>query len=268
MPLLLLPPRYTSDSIALWEAASRLGWSVRRLYGWRFPEEAAAGDVVIYGEIFFAAAVAEQMGVALMEPPLEWLVMLPERFRRRRIGFTSITGLHTIPFPGFVKPADGKSFPPAVYREAGSIPMIDILPPGTPVLWSEPVAWELEIRAFVLDRQVRTLSLYARDGDYTDQQGSDGELAAASEFLAEFLADPLVALPPAVVVDCGIIRGRGWGVVEANPCWSAGIYRCNPEEVLRVIARSCIRSDMLTASDRAWVIERGDDVIGAGSAGP
>jgi hypothetical protein len=33
MPMLMLPPRYTPDSIALWEAATAAGWDVERLHG-------------------------------------------------------------------------------------------------------------------------------------------------------------------------------------------------------------------------------------------
>src|SRR5262245_38856761 len=43
------------------------------------------------------------------------------------------------------------------------------------------------------------------------------------------LAERTVALPPAFVVDVGLIEGRGWAVVEFNPAWCSGLLgACNP----------------------------------------
>ena len=37
MPTLILPPRYTSDSIGVSKAAVQAGWEVERLSSWRVP---------------------------------------------------------------------------------------------------------------------------------------------------------------------------------------------------------------------------------------
>jgi len=50
MTTLVLPPRYTSDSITLSRAASRKGWEVCRFTSWRVPEGFDAEKVVLYGE--------------------------------------------------------------------------------------------------------------------------------------------------------------------------------------------------------------------------
>lgn len=50
MPTLVLPPRYTPDSIALASAAAEQGWSVERLSSWRPPAWLAGEEVVLYGE--------------------------------------------------------------------------------------------------------------------------------------------------------------------------------------------------------------------------
>ena len=42
------------------------------------------------------------------------------------------------------------------------------------------------------------------------------------------LADPVVELPAALVIDAGVIRGVGPAVVEANEASGAGIYGCDP----------------------------------------
>lgn len=72
-------------------------------------------------------------------------------------------------------------------------------------------------------------------------------------FAARAATDPAVALPPAVALDVGLIRDRGWAVVEANAAWGSGIYGCDPREVLKVVGRACVPRDRLTATDRPWV---------------
>jgi hypothetical protein len=42
-------------------------------------------------------------------------------------------------------------------------------------------------------------------------------------------------LPRAVVVDVGLIAGRGWAVIEFNAAWGAGLNGCDPEKVLPAI---------------------------------
>jgi hypothetical protein len=36
-------------------------------------------------------------------------------------------------------------------------------------------------------------------------------------------------------MDVGVIQHRGWAVVELNAAWGAGIYGCDPDEVLEVV---------------------------------
>ena len=62
-------------------------------------------------------------------------------------------------------------------------------------------------------------------------------------------------LPPAVVVDVGLIDDRGWAVVEFNPVFCAGLLGADPAAVLPVLARACRPRDHLGADER-WVIER------------
>lgn len=38
MPTLLLPPRYTPDTNAVWQAAVAAGWQTERIHGWRVRE--------------------------------------------------------------------------------------------------------------------------------------------------------------------------------------------------------------------------------------
>jgi len=47
-------------------------------------------------------------------------------------------------------------------------------------------------------------------------------------------------LAKSAVVDVGTIRGRGWAIIEQNAPWGAGIYGCDPVEVLHAIRHSML----------------------------
>ncbi len=47
-------------------------------------------------------------------------------------------------------------------------------------------------------------------------------------------------LPDAFVLDAGVIRGRGAVIVEANEASGAGIYGCDPLNVLEVLRAATI----------------------------
>src|SRR5438034_11023516 len=85
MPTLVLPPRYTPDSIALGGAAATAGWEVERLASWRVPDWLVGRDVVLYGEPLFAAVVAEPLGIALIEPTFGWLPSMALEYRQREV---------------------------------------------------------------------------------------------------------------------------------------------------------------------------------------
>jgi hypothetical protein len=219
MPTLILPPRYTDDSIALWRAATgTAGWSTMRLSGWRLDPGFPADHPVPYGEPLFVLTVADQLGLAPLEPPLDFLALLPWRFRRRHVRFAAGSDIPTLEFPAFLKPADDKCFPAAVYRSAAELARFAI-PDAVPILWSEPVSWEVEFRCFIAGRRNLTLCPYARHGELSQAEdgswvSSDDERSAAAEFLRDLLASSEIDLPPALVIDVGLIEGRGWAIVE------------------------------------------------------
>jgi hypothetical protein len=246
MPTLVLPPRYTPDSAAVGDAARRAGWEVERLPTWRVPDHLSGRDVVLYAEPLFAAVVAEDLDLSLMEPPHDWLARLPREYTLREVRFTTLAEARQMQAAAFVKPAEEKCFPAGVSSSGGDLPGDEVLPGTTPVLLSEPVEWEVEFRCFCLDGRVLTLSPYWRDG--RTAQADDGswpasaeELERARELASAVLADPRTSLPPAVVVDVGVVRGRGWAVVEANSAWGSGVYGCDPDAVLQVVRRACVR---------------------------
>lgn len=236
MPTLILTPRFTDDAQALWRAAQRLGWNVERLSSWRVPDELKTiPEPVLYVEGLFSAVIAEDFGVRLPEPPVDWLPGLPFEYRRREIFMMTLASARSIVRRSFMKPPNDKSFPAGIYT-GGDLPIE--FDEAAPVLVSEVVTWEKEFRCFVLDRQVRTMSIYLRNGilqrefDFTAEED---ELDDARAFAETLLLDHRVTLPRAAVIDVGVIQDRGWAVVEQNAAWGSGIYGCNPSEVLEVI---------------------------------
>ncbi|RYE86845.1 MAG: DUF4343 domain-containing protein [Myxococcales bacterium] len=261
MPTLLLSPRYTPDSIALWHAAIDAGWGVERLHGWRLPEGVAVDEPVFSDEPLLALMVAEGLGAHLLEPTLDWLTTLPARHLRRPVQFTTLERARSLPGPVFLKPADDKCFPARVYASGAELPALDALDPSTPTLASGPVSFEVEYRGFVADRKLHTMSPYVRGGDiardaHGDWPAPPGEPDEARAYLDELLADPAVDVPAATVIDVGRIAGVGWAVVEANPAWGAGICGCDPHAVLPVLRRACRSAAELTADDRRWLVAR------------
>jgi hypothetical protein len=244
--ILVLPPRYTEDSIALWEAAGRLGWKTERLPGWRPPEWLVEerGDVAVYGEPLFAATVADQIAISLLEPPLDWVARIPTDYTKRSIEFTDLASARTVAEKRFFKPADDKAFVAGVYESGAELP--DHVESQVAVLTSDVVEWEVEFRAFMLNGEPLAVSPYWRSGQLAKNESGGwpfegAERDDALRFAAEVLADERVTAPPAVALDVGLIKGKGWGVVEANPCFGSGIYGCDPEQVLRVVARASVR---------------------------
>src|SRR5439155_23989040 len=119
--------------VAVDRAARAAGWSVERLATWRVPEWLRGQDVALYGEPLFAAVVAQDLGLALLEPPFDWLPTLPAEYLRREVRFAILGEARQLQQPAFVKPADDKCFLPAVFRSGEQLPSEEVLPGGTPV---------------------------------------------------------------------------------------------------------------------------------------
>jgi hypothetical protein len=146
--------------------------------------------------------------------------------------------------PSFIKPADEKCFEARVYSSGVELPVPGPLPEDLPVLIQEVVAWSSEFRCFILDRKVVTSSAYWRDGqpaksDDGSWSSTDAELDNANRFCEAVLQDQSVAIPSAVAMDVGMIRNRGWAVIESNAAFGSGIYGCDPVAVLQVLRRAC-----------------------------
>ena len=256
-PMLLLSPRNNASSKLIEEAALETGIDCRRLSSWQPPQDLLGRlDIFAYGEPLFAALMAESFQCNLIEPPFDWLPSLPSSFVNRSVELTTLSEARTRTARIFAKPADDKCFPAGVYEDGKSITASNLLPNTVPVLISEIVQWVNEYRFFVLDRKVMTGSLYSEYGELAQTAGSAEIYNEAREFVESLLSDETLQIPPAAAIDVGLIKDRGWSIVESNPAFGSGIYSCDPKQVLPVLARSFVHCSKITDQDRNWIIER------------
>lgn len=256
--ILVLPPRFTTDSITMSRTATCLGWRVERLSSWRVPAELGGIGAGVYGEPLFVTVVAGALAIEVLEPLAEWLPAVPFRWVKRQVRLTTLGEARRLVGSHFIKPVADKCFAAKVYASGADLPPDSVLDDAELVLVAEPVSWRIEFRAFVLDRHVVTLSPYLREGCLVEQ--SDGTWAASAEefvaaeaFCKEVLTDPDFRTPAAFVLDVGEIADRGWAVIEANAAWGSGLYGCDPEMVLRTVRRACVPKRREHADDWAWI---------------
>jgi len=218
-----------------------LGWTVERLTSWRVPMELkGVPEPILYLEGLMGPTLAAEFGLRLIEPPIDWLPRLPEEYRKRWVRLSTLGETRPLAEPAFVKPPNDKSFPAAVYLGAN---LPKDFADDTPVLVAEVVVWEKEFRCFLLDRQIRAFSIYLRNGELQRQNDfahTDEEGAKMIEYVQTILADGRIDLPRATVLDVGVIRDRGWAIVEQNAAWGSGLYGCDPVEVLEVLRHTAL----------------------------
>jgi hypothetical protein len=240
MPTLLLTPRQTEDAQELWRGAVRLGWKVHRVHGWKVPDEDPS-DVAVYAEPLLATRIAQHLGLDLLGPADDWLPSIQECWRKRSIQLADMKDARNGAERRFIKSAGGKEFDARIYDSGRDLPHGEMISDSLPVLVQEVVHWDVEYRCFVSERTVKAASSYWRHGKEARDENkiwSDAELPDAAEFCNEFLRDSDVHVPEACVIDVGIIRERGWAVIECNAAWSSGIYGCDGAAVLPVILRA------------------------------
>ena len=251
-PTLVLTDRRQDDDQRLWRAAVRRGWSVVRVRGIQITSW-PTGPAAVYVEPLFAHAVADKLDLRLLDPVPGFLAGLPRRYVHRDIVLTTLSEARRGDRPRFVKPPNDKSFVARVYERGGDLP--DDLPGDTPVLSADVVAFDVEHRMFMLDGRVVASSPYRRFNELSERHeffAPDDEAAAAQHFAESLVNDPAVeGLPTAVVLDVGRLQGGPndaglsddgrWAVVEANGAWGSGLYGCDADAALDVIARCAVR---------------------------
>jgi ATP-grasp domain, R2K clade family 2 len=183
---------------------------VVRLVNWRLPDEPKLiSEPVLYLEALMAEEIAIQLGVCLLDTPSNWLPNIPQEYRKRWIYLTILGEAKQNQKTAFIKPPNDKSFPARVYT-ATDLPTD--YPDEMLVLVAEIVRWEKEFRCFILNRCLKTFSIYLRNGelqsenDFAHTEKEDFEVRT---FVEMVLSDERVELPQAIAIDVGVIHGRG-----------------------------------------------------------
>lgn len=246
-PTLLLPPTYSTEAEALRKAAQARDWNIHRVLRCQTPF--TAGPIAVHGPLPFCDSVASRMMLGLLDPPDDWLGRLPQHFLLRDLWVGTVADLHRVKERSFVKPANDKVFQYGTYERGSDVPVRHIQD-SCPIIVSEVVAWDLEVRLWILDRQIVAAEHYRIIGDHEPEDVT----RQATAFGQQVLADPSYDLPSGVVLDVGHIEERGWAVVEANQAYASGIYgEQNHQAILDVVQRSSDGLEVVKPEDVKFV---------------
>jgi hypothetical protein len=212
------------DAVAnAWIAGS--GTVMRLGRFWEPPESLVREQVRLYGNDTFCLVLEQKLNLTLVSPPEDLLLRLESKWLNRSVRGEQLAKMSSATYPLFAKPAAPKLFRAAVYSSWQELETeTQGLDPSTAVLVSEVVELNGEVRSFILGGRVLTHALYEGDAD----------IEHAARMLSSIASE--VELPETCVIDLGHIVGRGWGVVEANASWGAGLNGCDPEAAARCIA--------------------------------
>lgn len=242
MPSLICSSRYTVDSQILRKTAQGLGWETLRLDGNTIPDwfDPPDDQIALFYTAPHAFDIARQLGRQLAGCNPDWTCNLPSEFLLRELRQTSLKEALSQAEGKFVKHSVSKAFPAQIYDTDSLSAATSAIHPDSLVHIGEPVTWTHEFRCFVADQSVQTISPYVYHGEIvTDYDSfpvvSQAELDQVHAFARQVLTHSSVVVPPAFVMDVGLIANRGWAVVECNECWASGIYACDPASVLRTL---------------------------------
>ncbi|HEX7644381.1 MAG TPA: ATP-grasp domain-containing protein [Burkholderiaceae bacterium] len=226
---LLLPDKPDPERDAVADAWVAAGGKAERIGRFWEPPAYDAQTVRLYGNDTFCLVLAQKLGLELVSPPDDLLLLLPEVFVKRGLQVSTLADAATLAYPAFIKPLVPKLFKAAVYRElADLLAECKGLGGDTVFLISEIVVFESEVRAFVLQGRVLDVAVYEGRADLNDALAFANAVAKQG------------SLSPACVVDVGWIAGRGWAVIEANAAWGAGLNGCSAVSVLPAIAAASL----------------------------
>jgi hypothetical protein len=244
--MLVLSPRFSTDSDDFWRAAVAEGWNVHRAIRCRVPEWAEMPCV--YGEVAFCDMMAERLDLGLLEPPNTWLSTLPYELLKRDLWCGTVADLGRVTSRSFVKPANDKVFSFGVYEKGSDVPT-KYIDPGCPIIVSEVVAFDIEVRLHLLDGKIVAASQHRLvQANVTEDQAVE----QAKAFITPHLKS--LDLPSSVVVDVGHVEERGWAFIEANQTYASGVYyQADPRQILPAILRSSGPRALVRDSDKKFL---------------
>jgi ATP-grasp domain, R2K clade family 2 len=221
---LLIPDKPDVERDAVARSFERCGGVVHRIGRFWDPPSFESSTVGVYGADAFCLVLQQKLGLTLCSPSDDLILQVPTKFLNRQVTRQMLGEILPSTFPSFIKPVTPKQFRGAVYESNDALATeCRGLPPDTPVFVSEPVNFTAEARTFVMDGLVLAAAVY---------EGKT-EVAGAATFVEVFTNS--MSLPRTVVVDVGLIDGRGWAVIEFNAAWGAGLNGCDPDKVLPAI---------------------------------
>ena len=223
---LVIPEKGDEERDAVADAWSAGSGTVTRLGRfWEPPASLVRERVRLYGNDTFCLVLEQKLDLALVSPPDDLLLRVGSTWLNRCVRSARLAEMSGESYPVFAKPAVPKLFRAGVFSSWHELQQETAgIEPDTAILVSEVVELDAEVRSFVLGNEVLTHAVYEGDGD----------LDEAGRVLSEFARD--VSLPTTCVLDLGHIVGRGWGLIEANATWGAGLNGCDPEAAARCIA--------------------------------
>lgn len=204
------------------------GKTLRIARFWEPPTE-FEDKVILYGNHIFCLVVAQILKLNLISPNDSFVLDFEYEWVKRKLEKRILSEGNEFNYPCFVKTLIPKLFTSKVYNSFKElIDESNGVDTTTEIILSEEVLFQSEARAFILDGQVETIAFYEGEGDIED----------ATNFLNRFLTKNKDKLVKTFVVDIGFIKGRGWGIVEANAIWGAGLNGCDPLKVAKCLLHS------------------------------
>lgn len=223
-------------------------WTVIKDYGFDLPADLENyDDVAWWMNAQHAARVLRSTPhISFVAPGPRWLSTVPQELTKRDILTSTVRNFLDAPPAGsfWVKPAEAKidGFE-AGWRDAGETQKVISavgLPMESFLQWTPTrldINWEH--RFYVLNGEVLTGSPYLVDGVTYYDGASWDKYDEALEYVQNAVKILEGNQPPAYTLDVGLDAQLGWLVIEGNPAWSSGIYGCDPQKVVRVLANSC-----------------------------
>jgi hypothetical protein len=113
------------------------------------------------------------------------------------------------------------------------------------ILVQDPINFIHEVRCFVLDREVKTMSYYRKDKEFCPENIPNMPPENHSVWLQALVYNltapdmrEITKFPNGVVLDFGQDDCGHWHFIEANEAWASGLYDCDPSKVFDVIVAS------------------------------
>ena len=226
--VLLIPNKTDIERDAVASAWENAGGKVLRVDKFWEPPDLDKAIIRIYGNAIFALVIREKKPIKLISPDDYLQITLNEKWLKRKINLIILKDITSMAFPLFAKPLIPKEFRSGVYRDIDELAReCRGLSEYTTILASEIVSFESEVRCFILNNHIETMSVYS----------GEAFVSAAEKFVKSFLANTRNRrlLVDAYVLDIGYIKDRGWAVIEANPAWGAGLNGCDPSKAINCI---------------------------------